>query len=157
MINALFMVDETFTGDFKQYKIIDGEYKLLKSKCDKKLDITRKKSNIEVIKQQIEDQEKKIDKELFKKYFEYKSPSEMLDNLFSLDNLKRNEATEKNGNNFKYLSDKVKELPSNEGVEESKILEVIGKILEFNREHQGAGIRRLTLNQMLSRLPISLA
>ena len=75
-----------------------------------------------MIKQQIEDQEKKAYKELFKKHFEYQSPSTMLDNLLSLDNLKRNEATEKISHNFKYLSDKVKELPPNEGVEESKIL-----------------------------------
>ena len=38
------------------------------------------KSDIEVFKQQIEDQEKEIDKTLFEKYFEYQSPSEMLDN-----------------------------------------------------------------------------
>ena len=34
----------------------------------------------------------------------------MLYNLFSLDNLKINEVAEKMSNNFKYLSNKVKEL-----------------------------------------------
>ena len=38
----------------------------------------------------------------------------MLENLLSLENLKRNEVAEKINNNFKYLSDKVTELPSNE-------------------------------------------
>ena len=110
-----------------------------------------------MFKQQIKDQETEIDKELFKKYFEYQSPSEMLDNLLSLDNLRRNEVSEKIGNHFEYLSDKVKELPPNEGVKEKKILEIIQKILEFNRQQQGQGLKILRPNQMLSRLPISLA
>ena len=38
----------------------------------------------------------------------------MLENLLSLENLKRNEVAEKINNNFEYLSDKVTELPSNE-------------------------------------------
>ena len=110
-----------------------------------------------MFKQQIKDQETEIDKELFKKYFEYQSPSEMLDNLLSLDNLRRNEVSEKIGNHFEYLSDKVKELPPNEGVKEKKILEIIQKILEFNRQQQGQGLKILRPTQMLSRLPISLA
>ena len=32
VLNALFMVDECFTGEFKWYKISDGKYKILKSK-----------------------------------------------------------------------------------------------------------------------------
>ena len=102
-----------------------------------------------MFKQQIKDQETEIDKELFKKYFEYQSPSEMLDNLLSLDNLRRNEVSEKIGNHFEYLSDKVKELPPNEGVKEKKILEIIQKILEFNRQQQGQGLKILRPNQML--------
>ena len=53
----------------------------------------------------------------------------MINNLLSLDNLKRNEVSEKISNTFKYLSDKVKELPPNDGVKENKILEVAVKIL----------------------------
>ena len=115
MLNALFIKDEIFTGKFKWYKISDGKCKLLKSKSDQKeLDITKPKYNTKMFKQQVEDQEKEIDEEFFKKHSEYQSPSEMLDNLLSLDNLKRNEVTEKINNNFEYLSDKVTELPSNE-------------------------------------------
>ena len=110
-----------------------------------------------MFKQQIKDQETEIDKELFKKYFEYQSPSEMLDNLLSLDNLRRNEVSEKISNHFEYLFDKVKELPPDEGVKEKKILEIIQKILEFNRQQQGQGLKILRPTQMLSRLPISLA
>ena len=62
---------------------------------------------------------------------------------FSLDNLKRNEVAE--------------ELPLNENVEENKILKTVEKILVFKRQKQGKGLKILTPNQMLSRLPISLA
>ena len=102
-----------------------------------------------MFKQQIKDQETEIDKELFKKYFEYQSPSEMLDNLLSLDNLRRNEVSEKISNHFEYLFDKVKELPPDEGVKEKKILEIIQKILEFNRQQQGQGLKILRPTQML--------
>ena len=63
--------------------------------------------------------------------------------FFSLDNLKRNEVAE--------------ELPLNENVEENKILKTVEKILVFKRQKQGKGLKILTPNQMLSRLPISLA
>ena len=65
----------------------------------------------------------------------------MCDNLFSLDNLKRNRVAEKISNNFQYLSDKVKELALNEGVEENKILKTVEMILEFNKQQQGKGLK----------------
>ena len=36
VLNALFMVDEIFTGEPKWYKLIDKKYKLLRSKSNKK-------------------------------------------------------------------------------------------------------------------------
>ena len=41
-----------------------------------------------------------------------------------------------------------------------KILEIVEKVLDFNKKHrkqQGLGLKILTPNQMLSRLPITLA
>ena len=38
-----------------------------------------------------------------------------------------------------------------------RILKIVKEILEFNRQQQGQGLKILTPNQMLSRLPISLA
>ena len=39
-----------------------------------------------------------------------------------------------------------------------KILEIVQEIIEFNKEKQlGQGLKILTTNQMLSRLPITLA
>ena len=47
LINALFIVDEIFTGGFKLHKMIDGKCKLLKSKSDQKESyLVRRKSLI---------------------------------------------------------------------------------------------------------------
>ena len=39
----------------------------------------------------------------------------------------------------------------------NRIIDIVEKILEFNRQQQGKGLKILTPNQMLSRLPITLA
>ena len=39
----------------------------------------------------------------------------------------------------------------------NEIVDIVENILEFNRQQQGQGLKILTPNQMLSRLPISLA
>ena len=39
----------------------------------------------------------------------------------------------------------------------NKIVDIVEKILDFNRQQQGQGLKMLTPNQMLSRLAISLA
>ena len=41
--------------------------------------------------------------------------------------------------------------------ENEKIIKIVDNILEFNRQQEGRGLKILTPNQMLSRLPISLA
>ena len=81
----------------------------------------------------------------------------MLDNLLSLDNVKGNEAAVKISNNFKYLSDKAKELSLNEKANENIMLKIVEVILEFTRQQQGQGLKILMPDQMLSRLLISLA
>ena len=44
-----------------------------------------------------------------------------------------------------------------ETVDPDEIVNLVEMILEFNRQQQGQGLKILTPNQMLSRLPISLA
>ena len=36
LLNAIFMVDKIFTGEFKWYKLINDTYKLLRSKSNEK-------------------------------------------------------------------------------------------------------------------------
>ena len=57
------------------------------------------------------------------------------------------------------LKDEVKKMSEDEKEikEPNKLLDINKKILDFNREQQGLGLKILTPDQMLSRLPITLA
>ena len=55
-------------------------------------------------------------------------------------------------NKIKRLIEKVPKDKKN-----GKIIDIANTILEFNRQQEGRGLKILTPNQMLSRLPISLA
>ena len=58
------------------------------------------------------------------------------------------------------LKDKIKEMSEDEKEIEQpdKILKIVEEILEFNKQNQsGKGTKILTPNQMLSRLPITVA
>ena len=73
---------------------------------------------------------------------------------------KNNELVELIKNRWSDLKDKIKEMSEDEKEIEkpNKILKIVEEILEFNKQNQsGKGLKILTPNQMLSRLPISLA
>ena len=53
---------------------------------------------------------------------------------------------------FEDMSQQEKEIENR-----NEIIDLLETILEFNRQQQGRGVKILTPNQMLSRLPISLA
>ena len=56
------------------------------------------------------------------------------------------------------LRDLKKEIGERENKKSGKIVETVEEILKFNKQiQQGNGLKILTLNQMLSRLPMSLA
>ena len=61
---------------------------------------------------------------------------------------------------LKDLKEEIKEMPKEERETEKpdNIVKIVEEILKFNKQNQeGKGIKILTPNQMLSRLPISLA
>ena len=112
---------------------------------------------------QVKEEKRNMDMDLFGEQFGYKTPDEMLqifknlknraDNNFSEANLTEY-SSERFGNRVKKMTENVYK---NEG---KKILRIINKILDFNfneQKQKGQGIKILTLNQMLSRLPIYLA
>ena len=74
--------------------------------------------------------------------------------LFEIkDKKKNNDFVKEIKNRWSNLNDRTKKTPR-----EEKILEVVKDILKFNEQNQqGQGIKILTPNQMLNRLPISLA
>ena len=93
---------------------------------------------------EIKKEEKNINNLLFKHYFtDYQNPSDMYKKLRKTKG-KRNEDQVYL---IKEILDKIK-----------KIINIVELILYFNRlEQQGSGLKILTPNQMLSRLPITLA
>ena len=95
---------------------------------------------------QIVDQETDINDGIFRKYFKFKG----LDQLVKLIN-----------SGLKDLKEEIKKMSEAEIENEDpeSIVEIVKKILKFNKQNQrkGQGIKILTPNQMLNRLPIALA
>ena len=111
---------------------------------------------------EIAKKEKAISPELFKRYFGYSGPSDMYKTL--------NKARTTEGNKARVneieikLTGLIEMLKSNPTSDAKKVRninnksEVVERILYFNQLNQaGKGLKILTPNQMLSRLPITLA
>ena len=109
---------------------------------------------------QITDEEKDINDEIFKKYFKVQRPSDMLVLLNRTDDTeKNNKLVNLINSGLKDLKEEIKKMSEAEiEIEDPEsIVEIVEEILKFNKQKQeGQGIKILTPNQMLSRLPISL-
>ena len=109
----------------------------------------------------INKKETDINKELFKKHFNFQRPSSMLKDLYQInDREKNNKLVSVINSGLKDLKKGIEEMSKEERENEKpdKIVEIVEEILKFNKQNQeGQGIKILTPNQMLSRLPISLA
>ena len=103
-----------------------------------------------------------INRIVFKRYFGYKIPSEMLSDLVNIDKKEnidlvasiRNRAEDLINEVLKTGEDEAKKYKLNEAIA------AVEEILEFNKKHRhqkGQGLKIFTPQQMLSRLPISLA
>ena len=79
--------------------------------------------------------------------------------LFEIkDKKKKNDFVEEIKNRRSKLKDEIEEMSEKNKEESNKILKIVEEIIKFNNQKQSAeGIKILTPNQMLSRLPISLA
>ena len=101
-----------------------------------------------------------MNRELFQEYFKFQMPTIMSKTLYSLNDKKKNNLlvnTIKSGlSDFK---NKIKKMSKEERKIEKpdKIVEIAEEILKFNEQQEGKGLKILTPNQILSRLPISLA
>ena len=60
---------------------------------------------------------------------------------------------------LRYFKEEIKDMSKEEKETErtNEIVNIVEKILEFNRQQSGQGLKILTPDQMLNRLPISLA
>ena len=99
--------------------------------------------------------EKKINRELFRKHLKYSSPVDMYKNLNKSINTERNKIQTKLIKNALIdLKRDVENMPkdnANKIEENNKIIDIIEHILYFNEESQkGQGLKILTLDQILS-------
>ena len=98
---------------------------------------------------------------LFQKHFKFTKPSAWLKELYRIKNKKGNkELVDLVKSGLKDLKDEIKEISENEIEIErpDKMADLVQESLEFNRQNQeGQKLKILIPEQMLSRLPISLA
>ena len=96
-----------------------------------------------------------------KKKINYQRPSDMLEHLNKTnDKEKNNKLVSVINSGSKDLKEEIKKMSKKEIEIENPelIVEIVERILKFNEQiQQGQGIKILTPNQMLSRLPISVA
>ena len=107
------------------------------------------------------DEETDINEELFKKYFKFQRPSDMLAYLNKTNGKeKNNELVSLINSGLKDIKEEIKKMSKEEkeDVDPESTVKIVEKILKFNEQNQqGQGIKVLTPNQKLNRLPISLA
>ena len=109
----------------------------------------------------VKEKEENLNNELFSYYFNYSRPSNMCNRLSDA----KGEINKNQVYLIKKALTKIKDIVKNapkynplQTEENEKIIDILERTLELNSENQlGLGLEILTLNQMLSRLPISLA
>ena len=117
---------------------------------------TSKQKEFNNVLQQIKEEQRNIDMNLFKNIFDYETPDEILEYLHEY-----NQETSLIEESFKDFKDMIEaKSEGNEKNKAKKILNFVDKILNFTLKEwkqQGQGLKILTPNQMLSRLTITLA
>ena len=101
--------------------------------------------------------EKDMNNKIFLSYFKYQNPSFSVKGSISAKQNK-NEKTVNNVNNglIDLRNDfKRKEITENENPK--KVVDIVEKIIDFNKQQKGKRIKILTPKQVLQRLPIALA
>ena len=112
---------------------------------------------------EVKNEEKGINEQIFTEYFNCQSPSFLSKDLCE-DNENKNNIAKNLNESFIHLRNSVnsKKIPENQNPE--KVLSIVEKILGFNKQQKGKGrpldldkcINILTAKQMLQRLPIAL-
>ena len=155
ILNILKNVGSIFTGAYLHYKNVFKETMFERSIAER---TKLKRRRLDEIKRK----EQNINNELFKKYFiDYQSPSNMYKKLSKTEgamNEVRVDSTKKVLSKLQRITDYVTKVNAFKIEENEKTIDVVERILEFNRLNQsGQGLKLLTPNQMLSKLPTSLA
>ena len=142
--------------NYKKLRLTD-DYQYLSEKEEQE----ETKTDMNEISKYIAEEETDINEKLLKKHFNYQKPSDMLNHLYETNDINNNnKLLSVIFSGLKDLKKEIKKMPKEE--RETKkpdnIVKIVEEILKFNKQYQeGQGIKILTPNQMLSRLPISLA
>ena len=118
------------------------------------------RTDMDEFKKYITEKEANINKELFNKHFHYQTPSELLKDLYKINDKEKNRLLVSVINTgLKDLKKEITKMSEEEKkIEDPELIVIIAEeILKFNKQNQGEGIKILTPNQLLSRLPISVA
>ena len=151
------------TDDYQYEPEEEEEEKQQTSKIPDKKEPPKKptKGNACNFNERINRKETDINSEIFQKHFSFQKPSEMLKSVYKTNDIKKNSKLVnviKSGlndskNKIENMREEEKEIEK-----PSEIIDIAEKILEFNKQNQqGQGLKILTPDQMLSRLPITLA
>ena len=146
-----------------QYKSEEENEEEEQQQTSKKLDKKEplKKDDLTRCSEWVNRKETEINHELFKNYFSFQRVSNMLKTVYTTNDKKKNNKLVnviKSGlsdlkNEIKNMGEKEKEIEKL-----NEVIDVVEKILELNKQNQsGQRLKILTPDQMLSRLPITLA
>ena len=144
--------------DYKKLRLSDNY--LYSSKEEQEGREKTKTDMNEIIKRVIEE-EIDLNEKLFQKHFNFQKPTDMLMYLNKTkDKTKNNELVNVINSGLKDLKEEIKKISEAEiEIEDPEsIVKIVEEILNFNKQNQqGQGLKILTPNQMISRLPITLA
>ena len=150
-------------GVFPFYHDRENDERMKYEEEEKEQDEKQKptKDDLIALNKHIIDEETNIIEEDFEKYFNFQRASDMLMYLNKTnDKEKNNELVIMINSGLKDLKEEIKKMPKEEKKIEDpeSIVEIVEDILKFNEQKKkGQGIKILIPNQMLNRLPISLA
>ena len=142
--------------DYKKLRLSNYQY-LSEEEQEEKQKPT--KDDAIALNKQIIVEETGLNEELFKKHFNFQRPNDMLRYLNKTNDIEKNNKLVNTINSgLKDLKEEIKKMSKEEKEIEDpeSIVEIVEEILNFNEQNQqGQGIK--TPNQILNRLPISLA
>ena len=105
--------------------------------------------------------EREISNELVREHFLVQDLGDLLEKMKKLKNNPEKNKIKVNliNSGLRDLKEEIEDMSEEEKETKNpnEIVDIVEKILEFNRQQQGQGLKILKPNQMLSRLPISLA
>ena len=147
------------TNDY-QYEF-EEEKKQTNKKSDKEEPPKKPtKTDVRELNELITKEETDMSRELFKRYVNFQMPTAVKAIYTFNDRKKNNELVNIIKSGLSDLKNEIERMSEGEIKIEKpyEIVDIVEKILEFNKQNQqGQGLKILTPNQMLSRLPISLA